>query len=215
MTEQQIPVIVARLVEHQSEFSLMSTEDAQWVIQNTKPAITLFVEAINNRSKDTPESVERIRVINNTTIIVNLGATPKLPFNGAEVESHIGEGWAIVEKKVDGLYVNGRKVILYLSKKQQNSGGELCEKLRGKPVLNANILDALADNPHLIPEDWKRDENNNTRFIFFWATIYRGADGRLCVRCLCFSDAGLWHRRCYWLGFDWGDDNPAALLASI
>ncbi|HEY4507246.1 MAG TPA: hypothetical protein VJH71_03780, partial [Candidatus Paceibacterota bacterium] len=119
------------------------------------------------------EDTTRVITLNSTTIAVNLAATPKLPFNGAEVEQHIGEGWAIVEKRTDGLYVNGRKVALHLSKRQQNGkslkGYDLRDELTGKPVLNANLLDALADNTHLIPEDWKKDENDNTRYIFFWA----------------------------------------------
>lgn len=49
MTEQQIPVLTAKLVEHQSAFNVLSTGDAQWVIQNTKQAIAVFIEAIKNR----------------------------------------------------------------------------------------------------------------------------------------------------------------------
>jgi len=50
-TEQQVPVIVARFVEHQSGFASLTTEDGQWVIQNTVEAISLFVEAVKNRAK--------------------------------------------------------------------------------------------------------------------------------------------------------------------
>src|SRR3989344_6516257 len=148
------------------------------------------------------EDTTRVITLNLTTIAVNLAATPKLPFNGAEVEQHIGEGGAIVEKRTDGLYVNGRKVALHLSKRQQNGkslkGYDLRDELTGKPVLNVNLLDALVDNTHLIPEDWKKDENDNTRFIFFWATVYRNSDGSLCVRCL-FWGGGAWLWYCYWL----------------
>lgn len=153
-----------------------------------------------------------------TTIAVNLGATPKLPFSGAEVERHVGNGWTIVEKRADGLYVRGRRVILYLSQRQQNDkhlkGLELREELTGKLILNANVLDALFENPHLIPEDWKKDENGNVRFVFFWGTIYRGSDGNLSVRYLFFND-GAWRRRfCRWVGRDWRGYDPAALLVS-
>ena len=72
-----------------------------------------------------------------TTIAVNLVASPRLPFNGAEVESHIGEGWVIVEKRADRLYLNGRKFVLYLSRRQQNGkslkGYELREELTVSP----------------------------------------------------------------------------------
>ena len=167
--------------------------------------------------KQTAEDATRATTLNETTIAVNLGASPKLPFNEAEVEQHIGEGWAIVEKRSDGLYLNGRKVVLYLSRRQQNGkllkGYDLREELTGKPVLFANLLDALYDNPHLIPEDWKKDDRGNTRYIFFWATIFRGSVGYPYVRCLFFAD-GAWNRHYSWLGIDWLGNDPAALLAN-
>lgn len=167
--------------------------------------------------KPVAEDATRVITFNETTIAVNLAATPKLPFKGAQVEQRIGEGWAIVEKHADGLYVNGRKVVLHLSKRQQNGkwlkGYELCEELMGKPALNANLLDALADNPHLIPEDWKKDESGKIRYICFWTTVYRDSNGFLYVRCL-FFDAGAWRRHYYGLGSDWDGRDPAALLAS-
>ncbi len=167
--------------------------------------------------KPVAEDASRTITLNETTIAVNLGAIPNLPFDGAVVEQHIGDGWAIVEKRTDGLYMNGRKVILHLSKRQQNGktiqGYDIREELTGKPVLNANILDALADNTHLIPDDWKKDENGNVRYVFFWATIYRGAIGYLYVRYLYFHGRA-WFRDYFWLGGGWYGRSPAALLAS-
>lgn len=49
ITKQQIPVLVARLVEFQEGFSELSSSDGQFVIQNTKEAIKLCVEAIKKR----------------------------------------------------------------------------------------------------------------------------------------------------------------------
>lgn len=169
--------------------------------------------------KPVAENAARVVTINETTIAVNLGAAPKLPFDGAEIESHIGENWVIVEKLADGLYVNGRKVNLYLSRRQQGgkhlTGYELREEVTGKPVLNANLLDALMDNLHLIPENWKKDDNGNIRYIFFWGTIYiyRDAYGDRYVRCLYF-DGGRWVSRCDRLDYDWSSSYPAALRAS-
>ena len=217
MSEQQIAKLAGAIVEHQSNFASMAVEDRQWAIQNTASAIGLFADAVKGRNTKTAQDT-RVIVLNPTTIAVNLAATPKLPFNGAEVEQHIGEGWAVVEKRPDGLYVNGRKVILHLSKRQlggkQLKGHELRDELTGKPVLNANLLDALYDSPHLIPEDWKADENGNTRYIFFWGSIFRDAYGNLCVRYLYF-DVGVWYRYyAYWLDYGWLGRRPAALLAS-
>ena len=158
--------------------------------------------------------VRRWIKIDENTIAVDLESSPRLPFSGAEIEQHIGVGGAIFQKRADGLYRNGRKVGLHPSERQLNGkwlkGHELRDELTGKPVLNANELDALYDNPHLIPEDWKKDERGNIRFIFFWGTIYRGSAGSLCVGCLSFGD-GSWNRSYCWLDDDWNDNNPAAL----
>jgi hypothetical protein len=51
MTEQQIPKLVGSIVEHQTHFSPLPTDDAQWVIKNTKAAIEIFVLALNGQAK--------------------------------------------------------------------------------------------------------------------------------------------------------------------
>lgn len=163
-------------------------------------------------------ATQRVRVINETTIMVNLDAPPMLPFDGAKIESRTGTGWVQVKKRTDGLYIDSRKVILYLSEQQKNGktiqGYELREDLSDKPVLHPNILDALFESQHLIPEDWKKDEKGNTRYIFFWAVIFRNADGRPCVRYF-FFDGDRWRRYFSWLDHDWRSGcYPAALLAS-
>ncbi len=178
------------------------------------------LSVLNGTAKIKPitEDASRWITLNETTIAVNLAATPNLPFNEAKIEKHIGEGWVIVEKRPDGLYISGRKVIIHLSKRQRGAkslgGHELRDELTGKPVLNSNILDALYGNPHLIPEDWKKDENGNTIYIFFWGTLYRDSDVNLYVRCLYFF-GGRWYRLYGWLDYGWSGNNPAALLASI
>ncbi len=217
MSEQQVAKLAGAIVEHQRHFNSMSTDDRQWAIQNTVDAIKLFAESVGRRNSVIAQDATRVITLNETTIAVNLAATPKLPFDGAKVEQHTGEGWVIIEKRADGLYINGRKVTLHLSKRQMGGkaigGHDLREELTGKPVLNANILDALYENPHLIPEDWKTDADGNIRYIFFWGTIYRSSGDDLYVRYLCFRD-GVWDRRCGWLGDDWGGYSPAAVSAS-
>ncbi len=156
--------------------------------------------------------------VSDTVISVNLDFSPTLPFAGAVVEKHEGRGWFEVEKRVDGLYVGGRKVELYLSNRQLNGkevkGYELRDEVTKKVVLNANILDALYENPHLIPGNWRKDAYDNTLYIYFWGTIYFRSDvDDLYVRDLCF-DGGKWRRYYHWLGRDWNGLNPAALLAS-
>ena len=185
-----------------------------WFLAEGKEVFVESLESLGRKFLAT----QRIRVINATTIMVNLGLSPRLPFDGAIVEWHRGEGWVRVQKRKDGLYVSGRKVILHLSERQKNGGSlkghELREDLSGKPVLNANLLDALFENLHLIPEDFKKDAYGNTIYIYFWDSGFRGPGaGNLCVRYLYFS-GGSWGRDYSWLGGVWHGHSLAALLAS-
>ncbi len=51
MGEKQRNRVLGNLVSHQSEFSKLSIEDVQWVLQNSKEAVGLFVKAIKNRER--------------------------------------------------------------------------------------------------------------------------------------------------------------------
>ena len=129
----------------------------------------------------------------------------------------VPQGWKVEEHQRGGsLKWDPRQVQFYLSPEQQNGKATRGEKLRkelaGKPVLNANVLDYLLAHPHLIPEEWKKDEQNRTRYIFFWGTIYRDPHGNLFVRYLDWVD-GRWDWLCSWLGHGWVGRYPAALLA--
>ncbi len=135
-----------------------------------------------------------------------------------DTDPFIPNGWRVEEHKKGGQFVwDPTKVELYLSKSQKDGktieGNKLRKELENDPVFNANLLDYLLKNPHLIPEEWKKDEKGNTRDIFFWGTIYRDSDGSLYVRCLYWCD-GQWNWRCGWLGFGWDDYAPAARRAS-
>lgn len=146
---------------------------------------------------------------------VDFSADPFMP-DGWSVEEHQKGKVAKLERKGDDLYLDGKKIEFWLSSEQKRgviTGNILRAKLKGKPVLNANLLDHLLKNPHLIPEAWKKDENGNTRYIFFWGTIYRGADGNLCVRFLDWFGDG-WDWVYLWLAYDFNDRLPAAVSAS-
>ncbi len=145
--------------------------------------------------------------------IVDGDADPFLP-NGWTVESHQKQGACKIERKGDDLYVNGKKLGFYLAKGQQNGkaieGHKLRKELADKPTRNANLLDRLLANPELIPDSWKVDANGNTRYIFFWSTIYRNSGGVLYVRYLYWFD-GQWQWRYAWLGDDFASQNPAVV----
>ena len=55
MSEQQnqLNTLAGKLTEHQRYFNELSVPDRQWVIQNPKTAIELFVEAVQNRTRET------------------------------------------------------------------------------------------------------------------------------------------------------------------
>jgi len=130
--------------------------------------------------------------------LIDCSADPYLPNN-----------WKVVEHRRTGqLEWDPTKIFPYLSDQQKEGGVirglKLREELKGKPVLNANVLDYLLAHPELIPEDWK------DKAVFFWGTIYRDSDGRLCVRYLIWDD-GRWNRRYHWLDNGWNASSPAAL----
>jgi len=128
------------------------------------------------------------------------------------------DGWTVEEHQKGGQWkFDAKEIELFLSGNQKGDkyveGNKLRKELAKKPVFNANVLDYLLANPHLIPEEWKQDEQGNTRYIFFWGTVYRDRLGRLYVRCLSWDD-GRWDWGSRWLGRRWDGHNPAAVRAS-
>ena len=135
-----------------------------------------------------------------------------------DADPFVPEGWTVEEHKQGGqLTFDPSQVEFYLDDGQKGGkyieGNKLRQRLADKPVLNANVLDYLLANPDLIPEEWKTDESGNTRYIFFWGTVYRSSNGDLCVRCLYWDDGG-WDWSSDWLGDGFDGRNPALLRAS-
>ncbi len=133
--------------------------------------------------------------------IIDLDATPFIP-----------KGLVLVGHKGGGQFKwNPARVSLYLSEGQRTrrwiSGVKLREELKGKPVLNANVLDFLLANPELIPEEW------TGKYIFFWGTSYRYANNDSGIRYLRRSGRE-------WNCYDrpirsvWFPEDPAAVLSN-
>lgn len=135
-------------------------------------------------------------------LLIDLSADPFCP-KGLTVEEHIkAKPWKFDAKQIE----------LYLDPAQSGGsilGHDLRNVLKGKPVLNANVLNWLLqeENQHLIPEEWKG------KYVFFWGTIYRRPAGSLSVRYLRWS-GGQWGWFWLWLDDRWDEAHPAALLAS-
>jgi hypothetical protein len=183
-----------------------------WIIGDGKKAFVAdFLQPLGQKFLDSrPKQVI-------TRVMVDLGAFPKLPFDGASVLSHATGGVVALERRVDGVYLDGKKLGFYLSERQMSGktvqGLQLRDEVTGQPVVTANVLDALYEYTELIPEEWKVDEQGRIRYIFFWGTIYRDSGGLLCVRCLFFG-GGAWRRFYRWLDGGWGGQNPALVRAS-
>jgi len=147
---------------------------------------------------------------------INLGADPFLP-DGWKVEEHQKGKVAKLERRGDDLYFDGKKIDFYLSKPQKKGGriegNDLRKELGKQPVLNANVLDYLLKNPSIIPDSWKKDADGNTRYIFFWGTVYCSSGGNLYVRYLRWVGVE-WIWDYYWLDGGWDSDDPAAVSAS-
>lgn len=125
-------------------------------------------------------------------------------------------GWEVLPdeeqllKRICGnLKFDSQEISLYLSKKQSKGtiyGNDLRKELANKTVLKANVLDYLLAHTELIPEEWKG------KYVFFWGTIYRCADGDLYVRYLYWTGSQ-WDWGCHWLGDGFGSGGRAALAS--
>ncbi len=129
-----------------------------------------------------------------------------------DADPYVPDGWEVEEHTKGGQFeFEFQKIILYINNVQQNGhvivGNKFRENLKGKSVLNANVLDFLLAHPDLIPHGWK------DKHVFFWGTIYRGSDGRLYVRCLGWDDCR-WGWNDYWLGGGFDACDTCASLAS-
>lgn len=138
-----------------------------------------------------------------------------------DAEPFIPEDWEVEEHIRGGRFkFNPSQLSLFLTDEQRAgtmiSGSNLRKKLKGKPVLNANVLDYLLIHPELISvpdHQWKN------RRVYFWGTIYCDTDGHFYVRCLRWHsepvrEGNRWHPSHSWLRSNFGLGHPAAVYAS-
>ena len=135
-----------------------------------------------------------------------------------DAQPYVPDDLEIVEHMKGGqLEFDPLKILLHLEEGQKKTGKIVGNDLRtafeGKPALNACVLDHLLANTNLIPDSWKKDEQDRIRYIYFWDTIYHDSEGGLYVRCLCWRD-DRWSQDRRWLGSYFGDQSPTAILAN-
>jgi hypothetical protein len=148
--------------------------------------------------------------------VIDLSAPARLPFNFATNEVHHGDGVVKLERREDDLYLGGKKISLFLSKKQQPGGSvdgyDLRKELEKRDGnLSAKVLDYLVDHPEFWPESWKKDKYGKTIRVFFWNDIFRSLDGDPCVRYGIWSDGKVLSHH-HWLEHDWTSNDPTASL---
>lgn len=135
-------------------------------------------------------------------LVIDCDADPCLP-----------SGWTVEEHVKGGQFEwDASRVERWLASGQENDntlrGEKLRNELRKKPCFNANVLDFLLSNPHLIPEEWKGG------VLYFWGTVYRDSyHWRPCIRGLCWNGVE-WRGSLNWLHCIWRDDMPAAVRVS-
>ena len=156
---------------------------------------------------------------------IDLAWPPRRPFDNAEVVKHNSEinGKRVVEIELrsdDNLYIEGKKIVPNFSERQVGNKQVVGYELRGElesgeqVLLNSNVLDYIFDHPELFPEHWKKDEDGNIRFIYFWGSTFRSpSNGSLYARGLYWGGSEL-RRRYKWLGCDWDRQDPSASVAS-
>ena len=221
MSENQRMEFIARLMT-KTPWSKVGSGVLQLVIHEIDRVIPEFLQFLNNGGRCVPlpaaPVIPLFEVVNDTTIRVNLDHPGTLPFTNAKTGWVWGKssGWMTVERKDEVLYIDGLPATFYLCEEQKEgviNGKNLKPKMKAKIGYHPNIGEALQQNPHLIPESYKTDEEGHTRYIFFWAKGFLGEDGHEYVRCL-YCEDGQWYWGCYWLGCDWDVRGPALVPAS-
>lgn len=186
-TKQQVPVIAARLVEFQEEFSNLSTEDAQWAIINGKEAAALSAKAIANYMKaknearavllsnviytfSVPATTEKFVVKDNFKVDISKMAKVKISYLSVDFQRWFS---AKVEHPFAGSKILGRKL-------ENNSiDGPIIYELGGQEkaeITLAEIYAMMTDqfngkNGCLLNNEWANifyvnDVNGTLRTVF-------------------------------------------------
>lgn len=151
----------------------------------------------------------------NSVLIAELNSEQinQLGYVDCDADPFTPKEWTVKEhQKMGKIKFDPSEIILHLSKLQEKgnsiTGEKMLKELKGKKVLNANVLDFLLKNPHLIPDEWKHVA------IFFWGTIYINSHDIPFVRFLrWYNTEWRWGRGSFRLQFD--ADSPAACFKEV
>ncbi|MES2224699.1 MAG: hypothetical protein V4478_01795 [Patescibacteria group bacterium] len=143
--------------------------------------------------------------------IIDLDADPITPYERMTVIEHTKGGQFMWDPK---------KIQLFLHDLQKEENGiSLSEAVRfhaevnSRQVFNANLLDYLLDNQHLIPEEWRANADGTKRYVCFWGTRYVMYRLISAIRYMHF-EGGVWYSSYFGcVGKRWDAHCPAAILA--
>lgn len=158
------------------------------------------LDVINGRSA-IMQIEKKVSEVKSNLLIVDYGVAPSLI--NLKIKSH-PERKDVIEYDVSKI----EHVLPLKSDENRISGNENLKRLNatGKIILDVRVLEELLKHPELIPEEWKKG------VTYFWGTIFRNSDGRLCVAGLVWRGSGGWNWNSAWFDRDLFDHKPAACL---
>ena len=142
------------------------------------------------------------------------------PFN---VVALLGKSWRIDEEDERSLVLTDIDLAQVRLETMMRDGelrivGE--EKLRrlkaaGHVRLDAKILQALLEKPHLVPEHIKTRMGSNMVYVFFDGTVLLNPDGNRCILYLACLGGQWKHWSYHWLDYGWRSNNPSLVLSAV
>ena len=161
------------------------------------------LEAVRCILEGNPEAAKQIQILEHTrakcwepaegdAIRVFLDIDPISPCAGFEpILWNVQSGTALVRREGQTLFVNDKEVKLYYPT-QVVAFDQIQEGFRDARPLHPNILDALLDNPHLVPTRMRRDREGRVLSVLFWGVFFSNGnaeEGRH-VRYMAYGEDG-------------------------
>jgi len=169
-TKQQINKLAGSLVEFQDEFESMPKPDCQWVIQNTRKAIQLFIASVKNRKRDSeliaylgssilPATTEKFVV--KKKFVVDKSEKAKVKISGLDSHFH---NWFLykIEKPKPETTLHRSRLL------KSSVDSPIIAELGGKKVVRATlqeIYQKMEQQPNGEEGDLDIDGNTNIFYI--------------------------------------------------
>lgn len=182
MSERQITEVVGNLVRHQHHFGVMSTEDRQWIINNTAAAIEIFAQAVKNR---VAKEVKKL-----------------LQFVGTFAAKAV-ERFVAREKFVEGKTVDDVSIAWLEGNFKTNFLGKIEEGVEAAELKLHKLLEAARDlpkddEPGIIPELAGKHETKLCQFFQLLAHKQRTKDFTWLVGYIADENGIVWAVRATW-----------------